>query len=90
MTLDVDKVAAYWTKGQIVSGTLTLTNTSQDQVDFILQTASSHYHVLAELTDAPRSIAAGATLTVPVTLRIDPDAWADIPCGSAPRSNPVA
>ena len=53
LTLDVDKVAAYWTEGQVVSGTLALTNTSQDQVNFTLQTASSHYHFDAELTDAP-------------------------------------
>src|SRR6185503_18179732 len=79
VALDATEVAAYLTEGQIVDGTLTVSNPTTTPVDFELLTATSHFHFSVEVDDAPSSIAAGQTLTVPISVQIEADAWANIP-----------
>ncbi len=72
-------VAAYWNAGQQIAGTLTVTSTaSADQV-LSLDAVTSHYAWTVHLDQTSVSLAAGATVTVPVTIDVLPDAWADIP-----------
>ncbi|HET7055450.1 MAG TPA: VWA domain-containing protein, partial [Thermomicrobiales bacterium] len=79
LVFETTEVAAYLTEAQAVDGTLTLTNTTQKQVDFVLLPATSHYHFSVDIDDAPNSIGAGQTVDVPIHVAIEPDAWADIP-----------
>jgi hypothetical protein len=79
LSLEHGTVAAYWTRGQEVSGMLTLTNPADDPVDVSLDAVASHPAFTLIVPEGPLELAGGETDTVPVTLRVAPDAWADIP-----------
>jgi len=79
LAVEATEVAAYLTEGQSVDGTLTITNSTTAPVDFNLLSTTSHFHFRVEIDELPASVDAGQTLTVPVSIQIEPDAWADIP-----------
>ncbi|HRA48993.1 MAG TPA: hypothetical protein PK819_13065, partial [Thermomicrobiales bacterium] len=79
LTMDSTTVAAYWEQQQTVGGTLTLTNTSDSDQTVDLKALTSHYAWHVDLGSDQVDLAAGATVPVPVTVVIDPDAWANIP-----------
>ena len=79
LAVEATEVAAYLTEGQSVDGTLTITNSTNAPVDFNLLSTTSHFHFRVEIDELPASVDAGQTLTVPVSIQIEPDAWADIP-----------
>ena len=72
-------VAAYWPDGQRVDGVVSLTNTSASDLTLQLDAVTSHYAWAASLGQPEVSVPAGATVSVPVTVDVQPDAWADVP-----------
>ena len=79
LTFDQAEIAAYWEQQQTVTGSLTITNNAEDPVEGSLQTATSHYAWLASIDQDAFDLAPGETVTIPVTVTIDPDAWANVP-----------
>ena len=72
-------VAAYWSAGQQIPGTLTVTSSGSADEVLTLDAVTSHYAWTVHLDQTSVRLAAGATVTVPVTVDVLPDAWADIP-----------
>ena len=79
LVMDQTEVAAYWEQQQTITGTLTLKNTSSADESLTLQVVTSHFAWHATVSTDPVKLAAGQSTTVPVTVVIDPDAWANIP-----------
>ncbi|MEZ4596862.1 MAG: hypothetical protein R3C32_08470 [Chloroflexota bacterium] len=83
VTLDLSlphpDVAAYWSAGQELSGDLTITSTAATDEVLALDAVTSHYAWTATLGRAGVTLAPGASVVVPVTIDVLPDAWADIP-----------
>jgi hypothetical protein len=77
--LQTTEIAAYWTEGQRVDGVLTVSNTSDEPVTFELASITSDYHVRVEIAEPPSFLEAGASIALPISAEIEPDAWADIP-----------
>jgi hypothetical protein len=90
LALDHDTVAAYWPRGQEVPGTLTLTNPADDAVAVSLDAVASHPALTLAVPEGPLELAGGETRVVPVTLRVAPDAWADIPVRLTVRAHDEA
>ncbi len=72
-------VAAYWTDGQTLGASLSIVNTGTADVQLSLDSLSSHHAWVAVPERTEVSVPAGSTTAVPVTIRVPPDAWADIP-----------
>ena len=79
LTAEPGKVAAFWSSGQRVAGSLSLTNTGADALDLRLDGQTSHYAWHAELGGDPIHLEPGATTSVPVPIVVQPDAWSDLP-----------
>ena len=74
-----DVPAAYWTTGQVVNGTLTLTNdgSSDARLDLTSRIGQADWVVIFD--DDSIEVPGGATVTVPVAVHVAPDSWADQP-----------
>lgn len=79
VTLDATEVAAYWEEAQRVNGVMTLENSGESDLAVVLSTATTHFGFTVLLSPEPVVVPAGSSITVPVSIDIDPDAWADIP-----------
>jgi hypothetical protein len=79
LRLDAAEIAAYWHEGQVVGGTLTVANTSGAALDLELLTATTHFLFAVALDAPPTRLEAGQSVEVPVTVTVQPDAWAGIP-----------
>ena len=79
VTLAVPNVAAYWDAGQHLDGTLTVSNNGAASEDLALDTLTSDLRWTVSLGQDHVTVAAGATVTVPLTVNIPSDAWADVP-----------
>ncbi len=79
VSTDTEDVAAYWQAGQHVTGQVTITNTGAAAETLQLDAVTSHYAWAASLGQDQVDVAAGATVTVPLDIIIQPDAWADDP-----------
>ena len=77
LTTDAPAVAAYWSSGQTVTGTLTLASTATTAQQLTLDWATSDPDWSVELAQDQVDLAAGATVDVPVTIRILSDAAVD-------------
>jgi len=77
--MEHDSVAAYWPEGQRVDGRVAITNTGPDDLELVLETTTSHYAWEVIPATHEVSVAASATVEVPVRVDIQPDAWADAP-----------
>jgi len=77
LTADHDAVAAYWAAGQQVSGTLTLVSTGAATQDLALDPATSDPDWSVDLDLDRVQVEPGATIEVPVTIRVLPDAAID-------------
>jgi len=79
VSLEHDVVAAYWTEGQRVSGQVELANEGDTDAQLELSTTASHYAWQPSLETSLLTLAAGEQATVPLTLEVEPDAWAGEP-----------
>ena len=76
---EVSSVAAYEQVGQRVPATITLANEGDGHLDLALDVLTSHYGWSVSLDQAEVSVPAGASIVVPASIEVAPDAWADIP-----------
>jgi Mg-chelatase subunit ChlD len=72
-------VAAYWPEAQRLRGTLEVTNGASEALDVTLDAITSHYLWAAELEPDAVRLEPGATMSLPLTVEVQPDAWADEP-----------
>ncbi|MEJ7763841.1 MAG: discoidin domain-containing protein, partial [Thermomicrobiales bacterium] len=72
-------VAAYWPQGQRLDATLTITNTGDASIGLDLDATTGHYAWVVALDAAAVTLGPGESRTVPVVVRVAPDAWADEP-----------
>ena len=72
-------VAAYWHEGQRVELPVTLENQGSRRQTLTLEAVSSHPIWQPQLAQTSLSLDANAPTTVPLTLRVTPDAWATRP-----------
>ena len=79
LALETDAVSAFRQFGQVVSGRLTITNVGTSGLTARLETATSDYRWRAALGADEYSADAGESVTVPIEVRVPPDAWADRP-----------
>jgi von Willebrand factor type A domain len=79
VTAQTDQVAAYWQAGQHVDGQVTIANTGSTPETLDLDAVTSHYAWSASLGQGQVQVAAGATVSVPMSVDIQPDAWAGDP-----------
>ncbi len=79
VTPDGNAVSAYEQLGQRVPATIAVSNSGTEPVDLALDARTSHYGWTVALEQADVSVAAGASVEVPATIDVAPDAWADIP-----------
>ena len=79
VTLAESPVAAYWSDAQQVGATVTLTNTGTAPVDIALDAALSDYRWAIAFASDQVTLAAGEATSVPATVTVGPDAWADLP-----------
>ncbi len=77
LATDAPAVAAYWSAGQTVTGTLTLTSTASASQSLTLDWATSDPDWSLELAQDQVDLAAGATVQVPVTVKVLSDAAVD-------------
>src|SRR4029079_2179117 len=75
---DVVQVAAHVAQGQRVDALLTIGNASPDDLDLVLQAATSDLRWTVDLPP-DTAVPAGASLEVPVVVHVPSDAWRDIP-----------
>lgn len=71
--------AAYWTAGQQLAGTLTLTAERAEPLDLVLDAVTSDPLVTVAFDQPTVRLEPGATLDVPVTVRFQPDLPRDQP-----------
>jgi Mg-chelatase subunit ChlD len=90
VTTETDKVAAYWQAGQQVGGQVAITNTGSTPETLQLDAVTSHYAWAASLGQDQVDVAAGATVTVPLDIAIQPDAWANDPVRVTVRARDAA
>jgi hypothetical protein len=81
LTLQIPQttISAYRREGQRLDGGLVLKNEDQSALDLTLDVESSHYGWRPSLSETSVRISAGESRTVPLTVRIAPDAWAAQP-----------
>jgi hypothetical protein len=79
LDLGDDSPAAYWSTGQVVEGTLTLTNTGETPLDLDLAARTGNASWTITFADDVVTVAAGDAVDVPVRVHVAPDAWADRP-----------
>ncbi|MGI8485123.1 MAG: VWA domain-containing protein, partial [Thermomicrobiales bacterium] len=90
LMFDSTPVAAYWSAGQRLDGTLTLTNRGDQEVSLNLEakTGNAFWQVVVgdDTGKTPIALAPGQSRTVPVVVHVAPDAWADQPIYVAVRA----
>ncbi len=74
----VSEVAAYETFGQRVDGMLSLANTGDISLSVTLDARASDTDWTAELGQPTVEVPARASVDVPMTIAVAPDAWADV------------
>ncbi|GMQ88024.1 MAG: hypothetical protein BMS9Abin08_1242 [Gammaproteobacteria bacterium] len=79
LDLETTEVGAYRQYGQQVAGQLQLVNTGAASAAVELEAVTSDYRWQVELEQSTVTIPPGRQLTVPLTLRVPTDAWADWP-----------
>lgn len=79
LTFETEEVAAYWVQGQQIRGGLTLENAGTESLNLTLEAVASHFAWTPILAETSVSLEAGERTTVPVTVEVAPDAWADEP-----------
>ena len=80
VSLQNDGVAAYWNQSQEIHGTVKLTNSGLLPQTVQLTPVTSHFAWAAQVSQSPVLVPPGSTgVSVPVTLAIQPDAWAGVP-----------
>ena len=72
-------VAAYWAEGQQVDVEMELTNGGQATLQLVLDAVTSHHAWRVSVGQAAITLGPGETATVPITVLVAPDAWADRP-----------
>jgi len=79
VALQPEPPAAYWPAGQRLAGTLTLTASGTQALDLTLDAVTSDPLVRLDLDQPTVRLEPGATLEVPLTLRLQPDLPRDHP-----------
>lgn len=80
LAFETNQITAYWSQGQQIKGTVTLANAGILPQTVQLAAATSHYAWTLALDKTTVVVPpGGAGITVPATLSIQPDAWADVP-----------
>ena len=79
LTPSTTEVAGYISAGQRVDALLSVSNTGATDLDLALDAVTSNQAWTATPGRQRVSVAAGTTETVPVSVRVGPDAWAGIP-----------
>ncbi len=79
LQLQTDTVAAFRRYGQRLEGRLLLTGSADADLSLQLQAATSDQRWQVSLPEPGAVLAAGAQLTLPVTIDVPDDAWADRP-----------
>ena len=79
LALDTKAVGAYLPYGQRIHGRVTLEHGGGPAAAFELSASTNDMRWQADLEHASVSVSAGGAATVPVTVRVPPDAWADTP-----------
>jgi hypothetical protein len=79
LDLETDEVAAYRAYGQQVEGTLVLSNSGAAALKVDLDAATSDVRWQLEMEQTETTVSAGGKQSVPVTLDVPPDTWADWP-----------
>jgi len=79
LTLDAATVSAFRNDGQQVFGTLQVTNNGGNTLEAELEAVTSDYRWTVALDQLMLMVPAGETLSVPVSVQVPADAWADRP-----------
>jgi Mg-chelatase subunit ChlD len=94
LALPVDTVAPWWSAGQRIEGTATITNQTSVAQTATLDTWTSHHDWSASVDPRTLTLEPGATADVPLVIEVAPDAWAGtsvaIAVRAAPGSGPAA
>ena len=72
-------MAAFWTDAQRIEAELALTNLGDEPLELLLDATVSHQLWEVTVGEPTVSLAPGETRTVPVGIRVAPDAWAEQP-----------
>lgn len=75
--LDSPSVAAFWIRGQRLGGAIALENTGDRPRIVDLELASSHFDHVPILWERKVTIEAGKAVSVPFSIDVAPDAWAN-------------
>ena len=86
LNLEADEVSAYRQYGQVVDGNITLTNKGSAPLNLDLNAATSDYRWRAQLEETRVAVPAGGSQTVPATVYVPADAWADWPVRISARA----
>lgn len=79
LALGTTPVAAYWSEGQRVDGTLTIGNASGEEQHLGLDSRVGNSRWRVEPGSSDIILKAGESTTIPVAVHVAPDAWADQP-----------
>jgi Mg-chelatase subunit ChlD len=86
LVMPADGVAAWWPEGQRLEGIARLTNHDAIAHDVRLDPWTSHDRWRVSLSEGAVTVEPGATVGVPVTVEILPEAWADVPVAIGVRA----
>jgi hypothetical protein len=79
LALGTTPVAAYWSEGQRVDGTLTIGNPSGEEQHLTLDSRVGNSRWRVEPGSSEITLKAGESATIAVVVHVAPDAWADQP-----------
>ena len=79
---ETNKVAAYRTYGQKLTGSLSLTNQGQEALAVNLEAATSDHRWQARFDRVAVEIPAASEVSVPILIHVPKDAWAGWPVAS--------
>jgi hypothetical protein len=88
LELPATEVAAWWPEGQHISGSVVLTNRSAAPVEVALAARTSHYDWTIDPPSAMVTIPAEGSARTPISVTVQPGAWADTPVAVAVRATP--
>ncbi len=77
--LSAPEIAAYRRQGQRLTGKALVSSREAETITIRVEGVTSHYKWHCLVPDEEYTIAPGATVAIPFTVEIDPDAWADEP-----------
>lgn len=84
--LENDTVAAFRQYGQVVNGELTVVNAGAEPLTAQLEAVTSDYRWQVSLDGQAVALDPGDSTTVPVEVRVPPDAWAEWPVRISARA----